>query len=414
MDVSEFLRVNNIVMERIKQTPVEIITKWIENISKGNTTILSQINQVKSIVNQSKDIALKEKVVRRAYIGACALMYMHPRFVDELVSEAEVVSQGLFNEKRIVQATNLKSVEDARNCLRTFFYEMTVSKKMNNNLSFSYVQECFDYYESGLLLPHLGVLIHDTRRVDIGSIARVREFVFNQLVKWFLEVMRNIAYGSTGAGEIGVFGAHIGRGKTTTVFYSLKTALMAIGFSEEKAEEYASKLIILDPDLTMDVLDAIVDGGVKVPFLIIDNASSAFPKHWIQQGGSLMKRLIRFNKILANIRALSGITLFIPNGPNEVASFIRSYSTLRIKGYKIDYIKFDGSVFEMDKEVLSLSVDENVVKTNIVASIFIYPLIKMPDRMYNVDREIKVAVSKHEVEAMKTEKVAEESEVEPA
>jgi hypothetical protein len=224
--------------------------------------------------------------------------------------------------------------------------------------------------------------------------------------------MRNIAYGSTGAGEIGVFGAYIGRGKTTTVFYSLKTALIAIGFSEEKAEEYASKLIILDPDLTLDVLDAIVDSDVKVPFLIIDNASSAFPKHWIQIGGSQMKRLIRFNKILANIRALSGITLFIPNGPNEVSSFIRSFSTLRIRGYKIDYIKFDGSVFETDKEVLSLSVDENVVKTNIVASIFIYPLIKMPDRMYKVDQEAKKIVSKHEVKAMKTEKVAEEGSLE--
>jgi hypothetical protein len=258
----------------------------------------------------------------------------------------------------------------------------------------------------------LGALIHDSRRVDIGSMARVRELVFNQLVKWFLEVMRNIAYGSTGAGEIGVFGAHIGRGKTTTVFYSLKTALMTLGFSEEKAEEYASKLIILDPDLTLDVLDAIVDSGVKVPFLIIDNASSSFPKHWVQLGGSLMRRLIRFNKILANIRALSGITLFIPNGPNEVASFIRSFSTLRIRGYKIDYIKFDGSVFEIDKEVPALGVDENVVKTNIIASIFIYPLIKMPDRMYNMDQEIKVVVSRHEVEAIKTDKVAEEGSFE--
>jgi len=400
-------------MERIKQTPVENITKWIDNLHTGNGSILRQIDQAKIVVSQSHNIALKETVVRRAYIGACALMYMHPRFIDELVSEAEIINDGLLNEKKIVQATNLKSVEDARICLRTFFNEMLFFS-MNDNLSFSYVPECYRYYRSGLMLPHLGVLIHDSRRVDIGSIAHVRELVFNQLVIWFLEVMRNIAYGSTGAGEIGVFGAHIGRGKTTTVFYSLKTALMIIGFSEEKAEEYASKLIILDPDLTLDVLDAIVESGVKVPFLIIDNASSAFPKHWVQLGGSQMKRLIRFNKILANIRALSGITLFIPNGPNEVASFIRSFATLRIRGYKIDYIKFDGSVFETDKEVLSLSVDENVVKANIVASIFIYPLIKMPDRMYNMDREIKTVVSKHEIEAMKTDKAVEEAEVESA
>jgi hypothetical protein len=413
MDINEFLRVNNIVMDKIKRTPVENITKWIDNLHTGNGSILRQIDQAKIVVSQSHNIALKEVVVRRAYIGACALMYMHPRFINELVSEAEIINDGLLNEKKIVQATDLKSVEDARSCLRTFFDEMLFFW-MNNNLSFSYVPECSRYYKSGLMLPHLGVLIHDSRRIDIGSIARVREFVFNQLVVWFLEVMRNIAYGSTGAGEIGVFGAYIGRGKTTTVFYSLKTALMTIGFSEEKAEEYASKLIILDPDLTLDILDAVVDSDVKVPFLIIDNASSAFPKHWIQLGGSLMKRLIRFNKILANIRALSGITLFIPNGPNEVSSFIRSFATLRIRGYKIDYIKFDGSVFETDKEVLGLNVDENVVKTNIVANIFIYPLIKMPDRMYNLDREIKKVVSKHEIEALKTEKVAEEVEGEPA
>jgi len=411
--VSEFLRVNSIVMERIKQTPVEIITKWIENMNRGNSAILKQINQTKIVASRSKDTAIKELVVRRAYIGACALMYMHPWFIDELVSEAEVVRYSLLDERKIVQAVGMKSIEDARNCLKTFFYEL-LAYKMSNNLSFSYVPECFEYYKSGMLLPHLGVLIHDSRRIDVGSISRVREYVYNRLVTWFLEVIRNIAYGSAGAGEIGVFGAHIGRGKTTTVFYSLKTVLMAIGFSAEKAEEYASKLIILDPDLTLDVLDSVVNNGVKVPFLIIDNASSAFPKHWVQFGGSLTKRLIRFNKILANIRALSGITLFIPNGPNEVASFIRSFSTLRIRGYKIDYIKFDGSVFEMNKEIPSLSMDENVVKTNIIASIFIYPLIKMPNRIYNLDQEIKMTVSKHEIEAIKTDKVTDKAEGELA
>jgi hypothetical protein len=66
----------------------------------------------------------------------------------------------------------------------------------------------------------------------------------------------------------------------------------------------------------------------------------------------------------------------------------------------------------MDKDVVSLSVDENVVKTNIIAGIFIYPLIKMPARIYNLDQEIKMVVSKHEVEAMKADKAAEEGSLE--
>jgi hypothetical protein len=402
MDIDEFLRINSIVMDRIRQTPTQIIQQRIQDVNKGNSTILIQIDLAKKLANTSSDIVLREVITRRAYIGACAMMFMHPQFVDELVSESEVIDAVALSEKKIVKIAGLKGVEEARTCLQTFFYDMLL-KRMGSYASYKNVPECTKYYQSGVMPAHLGVLIHETRRVDIGSISRVREFVYNQIVTWFLEVMRNISYGSMGAGEIGMFGAHVGRGKTTTVFYSIKSALMSIGFDESKAEEYASKLIILDPDLTLDVMEAILLNETKVPFLIIDNASSAFPKHWVQLGGNLMKRYIRFNKILANIRALSGITLFIPNAPTELASFIRSASTLRIKGYKINYVKFDGSVFELDKEVPSTEIGKNVTKADIIASIFIYPLLKLPEQMYNLDREEKTIVSRHEIEAIKSE-----------
>ena len=403
MDLDEFLRINNAIMNKIMSTKPRDIVRWYTIINKGNMNIRIQLFLSKKLASLTSDVVLKEAIHRRAYIGACAMMYMHPRFIDELTSEAEKIlltPTSMLNEEKITKIAELKSYTDARECLRFFFHELVSGRPLNPKL----MPLCEKYYNSGIMLPHLGLLIHDSQRIDVGSIAHVREIAYNYLVTWFLGVIRDISYGSLGAGEIGTFGAHVGRGKTTTVFHSLRTALMSIGFDQRQAEEYSSKLIIFDPELTLDVIDSILTNEVKVPFLIIDNASSAFPRHWIQIGGDLMKRFLKFNRILANIRALSGITLFIPNAPDEIASFIRNASTLRVKGFKIDYPKLVATVFKWDKPALSIKSDEIVTSSTIV-SIFIYPLLKLPEKVYELDQKEKNKVARKEVSELKAKTI---------
>jgi len=406
-NVEEFIRANKRVWEFIENSRIGIprLTRIHGHMYELVSSIFrASVSFTRELVSKIPSLS---HLPRASLLGLHAVMYQYITLVLDLVREDTTT------EERYLAEVLGMSVDDLRNCLLETF--KLVTQHMERATRWDYYREaCSAYWKRGALLPHLGALLINTS--ENPPEPAPRPICVNALVPWILGVIRDLTTGSIGAGAIGILGASIGRGKTTTIYYTLRTILYSLnptpgktssrapGVSEE-IDELVSKLILLDAEDFLDTLQALSDLGVKAPILVVDNASVLFPKQWIKYGGTLHKFFLNMNTVIDLLRGVCGAVIFVANAPGELASFIRNTATLNISGREETGIKtYSVTVYTWKRPTLRIrSGEETVRMKEKIASVYAYPLLKLPQEIYKKDLQVKVEIIKRKtLEATKT------------
>jgi len=334
-----------------------------------------------------------------APLGLHALM-----FHDELLVQRAVNSTGdKATEIALAEFFGAKW-EDLRECLlATAKLFRRTSHQLREELD-RLSRICSEYNRLGAFIPHLGVLIASDQSIE-GS---PRSIAFSKLVPWLLDVVYNVVTGSEAAGSIGVMGAPIGSGKTTTMYYVLRSIANILGHPEP--DRVASNLILLDPEDFLVAMDELASRGEKALITVVDNSSTLFPKYWYTVGGELRAFYLRLHKSITIIRSLSTATIFIANAAGEIASFIRNMARVNISGEQLSIPTYNVTIFTMKEAGVRLTEKEDeLVKRERIASVYAYPLLKLPKHMYNYDLNLKKEINRRVIaEAVKIYKETQE------
>jgi hypothetical protein len=300
-----------------------------------------------------------------------------------MLSESTTLSSSL-SEMNLAKFFGL-SRENLRNCLvDTFNTILGGGPRLGERESI-----CYKYQFYGAVVAHIGAVLADLAGKQPQGVPRVN--AVNSLVLWILRVIKDVATGSVGAGSIATLGASVGKGKTSIIYYTLRSVLHILGHPEP--DRLAGDLIILSADDFWDVMDALSASGEKALVMVVDNASVIFPKQWVRMGGAVSRLFLSANALIDLIRGVSGATVFIANAPDELASFVRRASTLNIKGVDLDIRSYSATLFTERAEILATSEREG--RQKLVRSVekpavaYVYPLLKLPLTLYVKDLRAK-------------------------
>ena len=301
------------------------------------------------------------------------------------------------NHERMLADYFRESVDALRECMVSIFESWVSFKEAGR-----WDDVCEWYRGTGAVILHLGRILAANPGIE-GS---PRGVVINRLVTWMLEVLNSIASGGEAAGSIAVMGSHIGSGKTTTLYYTIRSIASILGHSDP--DYIASSLIFIDPEEFLYALEELVRRGEKAAIMVIDNASTLLPKYWYQVGGGMQQFYMKIHKSLNIIRSISAITIFVANGPEEIASFVRKMARLGISGAQLEIPTHIVTVFTWKGYGIRITErEEELTKRDRIASVYAYPLLKLPKHLYTYDLELKKEINKKVIaEAVKIYKEA--------
>ena len=396
------------------------VWRWIEEAGVGKISMLAKqlgsaydklVHVFKATMAFTAEVASKHPGLRHmprlSLLGLHSAMYHSPSIVLDLVKDKETP------EERTLSEILGMSTEDMRDCLVASFLSITRWTGSRVGDLGEWRDKCLSYWRRGVVLAHLGALLH--HRSDSPPRPSPRLISTNALVPWILNVMRDMATGSAGAGSIAVVGASIGKGKTTTLYYTLRSALYAVhpvatssgetlADVKTEADEVIPYIMLLDPHDFLTAVQALAESGVKAPILVVDNASVLFPKHWVKVGGPLHRFYLKMNTVIDLLRGVCGAVIFVANAPDELASFIRNAASINITGREEPGIKgYSVTVYTWRRPSLRVSAEEEKVKMRErIASVYAYPLLKLPQELYARDLKVKLeTIAKETAEAIK-------------
>ena len=387
----DFLRANKAVWKAISVNPPERVTWLLKSYSRHYDL---QVSLFRAAAATAKELTAKNHAV--VHLGKAALLGLHAvMFHDEQLAN-KLLDLDTTSEERFLAEVLGMDVDLLRECMYECFYSAVhgvretwkhgKSRAMDRPLA----DICEAYWKHGVLLHHVGSLLASQQLSGTA-----RSICSNALVPWVLSIIRDLSTGSVGAGSIAVFGASIGRGKTTTIFYTLRSVLLALDptMSVEEAERVASGLIILDPEDFFDVITELAEREEKAALMVVDNASAVFPKQWFKMSGDAHKLFINANTIIDMLRAVSGATIFVANAPGEIASFVRNAATLNVSGREADLKTYSVTVYTWKRPTLRVrGKEEEVRMKEKIASVYAYPLLKLSDELYKKDLEVKAKI----------------------
>jgi hypothetical protein len=388
-NVEEFIRANERLWEIIESHRREIpsavkahgyMYELVSSVFRASAAFLREL------VSRAPSLSHLPKA---SLLGLHALMYQGMELVARLMREDHT-----WEEKHLADAFGL-SVEGLRECMFETF-QLCAMHMGRPTWWKHYRERCSAYWKRGAILPHLGALLLSVS--DNPPEPAPRLICSNALVPWILGVIRDMSTGSVGAGAIGVVGASIGRGKTTTLYYTLRSAIYSIApeLSPEELDRLVSSLMLLDAEDFIEALEALAEAGVKAPVLVVDNASVLFPKQWASFGGEVRRFFLRMNTVIDLLRGVCGAVIFVANAPGELASFVRNVATINISGREEPGIKtYSVTVFTWKRPTLRVREGEEAVRMKErIASVYVYPLLKLPQELYSRDLRVKVEVIK--------------------
>jgi hypothetical protein len=382
-----FLRANREVWSLIDKHSSDVgwLIKLIKTYGNIYDNIIASFSYFNSSVREIEEETGKSASYwkRLAVLGLHTLMFQSPEFVNALLSESTTLSSSL-SEMNLAKFFGL-SRENLRNCLvDTFNTILGGGPRLGERESI-----CYKYQFYGAVVAHIGAVLADLAGKQPQGVPRVN--AVNSLVLWILRVIKDVATGSVGAGSIATLGASVGKGKTSIIYYTLRSVLHILGHPEP--DRLAGDLIILSADDFWDVMDALSASGEKALVMVVDNASVIFPKQWVRMGGAVSRLFLSANALIDLIRGVSGATVFIANAPDELASFVRRASTLNIKGVDLDIRSYSATLFTERAEILATSEREG--RQKLVRSVekpavaYVYPLLKLPLTLYVKDLRAK-------------------------
>ena len=322
-------------------------------------------------------------------IGYHILAYHAPETVDSIIENAVDCN------RELLLADNLgMKVEEMRRCL-VAVVEMFNNQVTPLNPPKAIPGECSIYVKNGVFLFHLGILascVEDYDRVQIAP----RDIVYNSLLYGVLNDLAALKK-APGAGGIFTVQATIGRGKTTLVYHTLRSLLRILGASEAEADKIAKSLIILDSEEFLNVAEEVIERKIKVPVMIVDNASDVLTKYWTMYSGEMRKRYFRINRMFNSLRDMTSVMILIANAKDDLASFVRKKTTIDLVGYPVEHPGFIITVFVKPSAQLARSIrhhhiEERVIGVHGVDTVFVYPLLRLPGDLYKKDMEVKHAI----------------------
>jgi hypothetical protein len=410
MDFEKFINAQQKIWEWINKIGPGGVGKVARQIGHAYDTLMAVFRASAAFTREvaSKTPRLKH-LPRASLLGLYALMYHDRCLLSELL---KTTPQS--DEATLAEFFGL-SVEDLRDCLTQSY--VTLSYHAEIEFWRRLLEDkCVSYWKRGAVLPHIGsLLIHSSEKPPN---APPRLICVNALVPWILGVLRDLSTGSLGAGSIAVVGASIGRGKTTTLYYSLRSALYALNPAVKptpklpetmadvrtEVDDVIPYLMLFNPEDFLDAVRALADSGMKAPILVVDNASILFPKQWIKATGELHRFYLNMNTVIDLLRGVCGAVIFVANAPNELASFIRNAATINITGREEPGIKtYSVTIYTWKRPTLRIREEEEQVKMREkIASIYVYPLLKLPQEIYKLDLKVKIeTITKKTQEAIK-------------
>jgi len=386
MGVGEsFLRANREVWSLIDKHSSDV--GWLVKLIKTYGNIYDNIiasftyfnSSVKEIEGETGKSAGYWK--RLAVLGLHALMFQSPEFVNAVLSES---IYDPLSERTLAKFFGLER-ENLRNCLiDTFNTILGGGQRLGERESV-----CYKYQFYGAVVAHIGAVLADLAGRQPQGIPRVN--AVNSLVLWILRIIKDVATGSVGAGSIATLGASVGKGKTSIIYYTLRSVLHILGHPEP--DRLAGDLIILSAGDFWEVMEALSASGEKALVMVVDNASVIFPKQWIRMSGAASRLFLSANALIDLIRGVSGATIFVANAPDELASFVRRASTLNIRGVDLDIRSYSATLFTERAEILAPSEKEGrqklVRSVEKPAAAYVYPLLKLPPTLYVKDLQVK-------------------------
>jgi len=328
-------------------------------------------------------------VKKATVLGVHAFMFHDGRLLDRALE-----SSPSEHEKELSDLLGFKHTEDMRACLRYVFETLGVKQVLSFESSEDATRECEDYRRLGIGLSHLGLIL----RENPGIPGSPRAVSITPLVPWILRAIVNFARGDIGAGHIGSIEASIGRGKTTTIYYTIRSVLNLLGHPDPDGA--TQRLIILDPVEFIEVSGSLAERREKVALSVVDNASIILPKQWASYGGELRKFFLRANTMVSVIRGLCAVNIFVANAPNELASFVRNIATMRVVGEALDQDSLLVTVFAMRRagvRVTAITGEEKLVRKERLATVYVHPFLKLPEPLYYKDMTAKLETIRKEL-----------------
>jgi len=386
----EFLSVNRELMRRAEKEAGRLAgaVRRIESLSREITSQFRKAIFAGGRIAEGRPV-LGSAVKRATVLGVHAFMFHDIGLLDRALQTSPSE-----HEKELSDLLGFKRVEDMRACLRYVFETLGVKQVLSFESSEDATRECEDYRRLGMAQPHLGLMLRENPDIP-GS---PRQVSITPLVPWILRAIINFARGDIGAGYIASVEASIGRGKTTTTYYTIRSVLNLLGHPDPDGA--TQRLIILDPVEFIEVSESLAERREKVALSVVDNASIILPKQWASYGGELRKFFLRANTMVSVIRGLSAVNIFVANAPGELASFVRNATIVRFEGEALDRDSLLVTAFIMRRagiRVTANSGEEKLIKKERLATVYVYPFLKLPEPLYYKDMTAKLETVRKEL-----------------
>ena len=387
----EFLSVNRELVRRAEAEAGRLAdaVRRVESLSREVTAQFRKAIFAGGRIGEGRPV-LGSAVKRATFLGAHAFMFHDGRLLDRALESSHSE-----HEKELSDLLGFKHTEDMRACLRYVFETLGVKQVLSfESSNLDSTRECEDYRRLGIGLSHLGLIL----RENPGIPGSPRAVSITPLVPWILRAIVNFARGDIGAGHIGSIEASIGRGKTTTIYYVIRSVLNLLGHPDPDGA--TQMLIILDPVEFIEVSEYLAERREKVALSVVDNASIILPKQWASYGGELRKFFLKANTMISVIRGLCAVNIFVANAPGELASFVRNATVIRVEGEAFDQDSLLVSVFTMRKtgvRVTANTGEEKLIKKERLAAVYVHPFLKLPEPLYHRDMTAKLETIRKEL-----------------
>ncbi len=224
-----------------------------------------------------------------------------------------------------------------------------------------------------------------------------RDKQFSWLSREIVEIYLSGRMFSTRSAYISVE-SFVGHGKTTYSLSSLDIFLSLIGFKNEIGlqDEDLDLFRINDLETFHQILKISYKKNIRFPILILDDSSDWLTPYWSWSRKRSMYEEVR--DLLIYGRANVGVYIIVSNGPEDLSSFVRRLIEKRLTAIFFDvpetFVKASG--FMLLSRDVRKSVDQFKHIEDIVDA-FVYPLMKMPQKIYEEDMAHKREMIKRSV-----------------
>jgi len=200
--------------------------------------------------------------------------------------------------------------------------------------------------------------------------------------------------------------SYVGRGKTTyalaslNIFFTLTGFKSATGLSEEDLG-LIFRITDLETfyNLVMEVSK--YGGSVRIPILILDDVSDWLSPYWAWSSSQTRMMYEKIRGTLIYGRSGIGLTLWVANSEDDIASFVRKLLEVRLTNIPFQY---HGSLITLTgfKRVGKEEKRKRRFDPTEIVDVFVFPIMRLPQKIYELDLKWKSEMMRRRAEEAKS------------